>query len=83
MRTWQRGNIFSRAGIGRQLEHADAMGRELVGLKDPLHRTQAHARRLRQDPDGPVGCFPGGDPTTFCVGCGRRCSPQADGDPLR
>ena len=23
--------------IGRQLEHADAMGRELVGLKDPLH----------------------------------------------
>jgi hypothetical protein len=23
--------------IGRQLEHADTMGRELVGLKDPLH----------------------------------------------
>jgi hypothetical protein len=23
--------------IGRQLEHADAMRRELVGLKDPLH----------------------------------------------
>jgi hypothetical protein len=23
--------------IGRQLEHADAVRRELVGLKDPLH----------------------------------------------
>ena len=43
--------------VRRQLERADAVRRELVGFKDTLYRTQAHSRRLRQHPAGPVGCF--------------------------
>jgi len=30
---------------------------ELVSLEDALHRSQAHARRLRQYSAGPIGCF--------------------------
>lgn len=41
----------------RQLERPDTVGRELVGLQDALHRTQAHARGLRQHPTRPVGRF--------------------------
>src|ERR1700680_1813099 len=43
--------------VVRQLERADAMRRELVGLEDTLHRAQAHPCGLRQHPAGPVGCF--------------------------
>ena len=43
--------------VVRQLERADAMRGELVSLKDALHRSQAHARRLRQYSAGPIGCF--------------------------
>ena len=49
--------LVSELRVCRQLERADAMRRELVGLKDTLHRTQAHTRRLRQHPAGPVSCF--------------------------
>ena len=44
-------------GIVRQLERSDAMGGELMGLKDALHRSQTHARRLRQHPAGPMAGF--------------------------
>jgi hypothetical protein len=43
--------------VVRQLERADAMRRESVGLEDMLHRAQAHPCGLRQHPAGPVGCF--------------------------
>ena len=33
------------------------MGGELMGLKDALHRSQTHARRLRQHPAGPMAGF--------------------------
>ena len=49
--------LLGELRVVRQLERADAMRRELVGLEDALHRTQAHPRRLRQHPAGPVGCF--------------------------
>ena len=40
--------FVSKFRIVRQLERADAMRRELMGLKDALHRTQAHAGCLGQ-----------------------------------
>jgi hypothetical protein len=44
----------SPAGCGRA--PGDAMGGELMGPKDALHRSQTHAaRRLRQHPTGPNG----------------------------
>ena len=43
--------------IVRQLERADAMRGELVSLQNPLHRSQAHAGRLRQHPACPMRCF--------------------------
>ena len=49
--------LLGKLRVVRQLERADAVRRELVGLQDALHRTQAHPRRLRQHPAGPVGCF--------------------------
>ena len=49
--------LLGELRVVRQLERSDAMRRELVGLKDALHRPQADARRLRQHPAGPVGCF--------------------------
>ena len=49
--------LLGELRVVRQLERADAMRRELVGLEDALHRAQAHAGRLRQHPAGPVGCF--------------------------
>jgi hypothetical protein len=45
-------------GIVRQLERSDATGGELMGLKDALHRSQTHARRVRQHPAGPMAGFP-------------------------
>jgi hypothetical protein len=54
------GDVFELVGklrVGRQLEHTDAMRRELVRLEDTLHRTQTCPRRLRQHPAGPVGFF--------------------------
>jgi hypothetical protein len=36
--------------VVRQLERADAMLRELVGIEDTLHRAQAHPCGLRQHP---------------------------------
>jgi hypothetical protein len=43
--------------VVRQLERPDAMRGELVSLKDALHRSRAHACRLRQHSAGPMGCF--------------------------
>jgi hypothetical protein len=40
--------LLSKPRVGRQLEHTDAMRRELVSLEDTLHRTQTYPRRLRQ-----------------------------------
>src|SRR5260370_9800160 len=45
--------------VVRQLERAASMRRELVGLVDTLHRTQAHPCGLRQHPPGPVLAFSG------------------------
>src|SRR5438105_9637917 len=50
--------LLGELRVRRQLERAYAMRRELVGFQDTLHRTQAHSRRLREHPSGPVGCFP-------------------------
>jgi hypothetical protein len=35
--------LVGKLGVGRQLEHTNAMRRELVGLEDTLHRTQTYA----------------------------------------
>src|ERR1700737_2164795 len=63
--------------VVRQLERADAMRRELVGLEDTLHRAQAHPCGLRQHPAGPVGCFSrSARSTTLCtVPVGSGCLP--------
>ena len=50
--------LLGELRVGRQLERADAMRCELMGVEDALHRTQAHACRLRQHPAGPVRCIP-------------------------
>src|SRR5262249_42576172 len=49
--------FFRELRIVRQLEGADAMRRKLVGLKNALHRSQAHAGRLRQHSARPMGSF--------------------------
>jgi hypothetical protein len=49
--------FLSELRVVRQLERPDAMRGELVSLKDALHRSQAHACRLRQHSAGPMGCF--------------------------
>jgi hypothetical protein len=43
--------------VVRQFERPDVMRGELVSLKDALHRSQAHACRLRQHSASPMGCF--------------------------
>ena len=48
--------LLSELRVRRQLERAHAMRRELVGLEDTLHRSQA-TRRFRQHSTGPVGFF--------------------------
>ena len=54
--------LLGELRIVRQLERADAVRRELVGIEDALHGAQAHAGRLRQHPPGPVGGFSGRRP---------------------
>ena len=49
--------LLSELRVRRQLERANAMRRELVGLEDTLHRSQAHSRRFRQHSTSPVGFF--------------------------
>jgi D-isomer specific 2-hydroxyacid dehydrogenase, NAD binding domain len=44
--------------VVRQLERLDAMRGKLVSRKNALHRSQAHACRLRQHSAGPMGCVP-------------------------
>jgi hypothetical protein len=44
--------------VAGELECPDAVRRELVGLENALHRLQAHSRRTREHPTGPVGGFP-------------------------
>ena len=62
--------LLCKLRIVRQLERADAMGRKLMGLKNALHRSQAHACRLRQRPSRPMGC------------CSRRRAKRQVDDPL-
>jgi hypothetical protein len=49
--------LLGKLRIVRKFERPDAMRRELVGLKDALHRPQTDARRLGQHATGPMGCF--------------------------
>src|SRR3979409_2339582 len=69
--------------VVRQLERADAMRRELVGLEDTLHRAQAPPCGLRQHPAGPVGCFsraaraPGRPLSARCRSAAGACRPCA------
>jgi hypothetical protein len=49
--------LFGELRVVGQLERADAVRREPVGLEDTLHRSQADASRLRQHPPGPMGRF--------------------------
>ena len=47
--------FFGELRIVRQFECPDTMGRELVGLKDALHRSQADPHGLGQHPTRPLG----------------------------
>ena len=49
--------LLGKFRVLRQLECPDTVRRELVGLQDTLHRTQAHSGGLRQHPARPVGAL--------------------------
>ena len=49
--------LLGKLRVLRELETTNSVQRELVGLKDALHRPQADPRRPSQHPARPVGCF--------------------------
>jgi hypothetical protein len=72
-------DLGGELGIVGQLEGADAVRRQAMGLPDALHRGQAHARHLGHQPTGPVcrlaGRFPkrqGHDPVGHTLRQARR-----------
>jgi hypothetical protein len=63
--------FLGKLRIVQQLERVDAVQRDLMSLKNPLHRSQDHAGRFGQHPTRSIRSFPQrGGPSASCT---TRC----------